>query len=454
MVEHPWSQLTAVPGTGKTTIARKMSELFYTMGILSTKEYVESSASDLVAQFVGQSAPKTRDVLTRGLGKVLFIDEAYRLCDGEFGREAVNELVDSLTKPQFMGKLVVILAGYTDDINHLLKINPGLASRFPEEVMFQNMKPEECLRLLSKELQRNDIQLPPEFFDTTCKPYLELIGILNELSGLSSWGNGRDVHTISKSLTGTAFESAAPDSPTLILTVEDISQALKSMLKSQKARCADAKHGDGGSGQATKKFLNQILSVSPLAPFRTSTSTKQSMAAAEKEQKVEETMEPRNVHTTQRDPGVSDATWQQLQANIAANEVEAKSLREAVAAQEQDLQAVKSSEDASGQALEELEKSAIQSENDSDQKLIDELKRKYEEERLHKLALKRAREEAEAKLRKAREEEEKNRRQEAEAQRKLRDMGVCPVGFRWVKGPSGYRCQGGAHFVSNGQLGM
>lgn len=431
-----------------------MAELFYTMGILSTKEYVESSASDLVAQFVGQSAPKTRDILTRGLGKVLFIDEAYRLCDGDFEREAVNELVDSLTKPQFMGKVVVILAGYTDDINRLLKINPGLASRFPEEVMFQNMKPEECLKLLSKESQRNDIQLPPEISDPTCEPYLELVGILNELSGLSSWGNGRDIHTISKSLMGTAFESAAADSPSLTLTMEDISQALKSMLKSQKARCADEKHEDGESGQATKKFLNQILPASSLAPFRTSTSTKQSMAATEKEQKVEETLEPRNVQTTQRDPGVSDATWQQLQANISANEAEAKSLREAVAAQEQDLQAVKSNEDASGQALEELEKSAIQSKNDSDQKLIDELKRKHEEERLHKLALKRAREEAEAKLRKAREEEEKNRRQEAEAQRKLRDMGVCPAGFRWVKEPSGYRCQGGAHFVFNGQLGM
>jgi len=83
------------------------------LGILSTKEYVESSASGLVAQFAGQSGPQTRDVLTRDLGKVLFIDEAHRLCDGEFGREAVNELVDSLTEPQFIGKLVVTMAGYT-----------------------------------------------------------------------------------------------------------------------------------------------------------------------------------------------------------------------------------------------------------------------------------------------------------------------------------------------------
>lgn len=66
-------------GTGKTTVARKMAEFYYEIGILSTKEYVECSASDLVAQYVGQSGPKTREALTKALGKVLFIDEAYRL---------------------------------------------------------------------------------------------------------------------------------------------------------------------------------------------------------------------------------------------------------------------------------------------------------------------------------------------------------------------------------------
>ena len=71
----------------------------------------------------------------KGLGKVLFVDEAYRLGEGQFAKEAIDELVDSLTKPQFFGKLVVILAGYTENMNKLLKVNPGLSSRFPEEII-------------------------------------------------------------------------------------------------------------------------------------------------------------------------------------------------------------------------------------------------------------------------------------------------------------------------------
>ena len=133
------------------------------MGILSSSEYLECSASDLVAEYVGQTAQKTRDVLKKGLGRVLFIDEAYRLCEGQFAHEAVNELVDSLTKPQFMGKVVVILAGYNDDINRLLRINPGLSSRFPEEVLFENMEPQECLELLRRELNKSNIKVGPEF---------------------------------------------------------------------------------------------------------------------------------------------------------------------------------------------------------------------------------------------------------------------------------------------------
>lgn len=83
------------------------------------------------------------------------MDEAYRLCDGDFGKECVNELVDSMTKPQFMGKIVVILAGYSADMNNLLRVNPGLSSRFPEEAVFELMEPQECLTLLERQLRQN-----------------------------------------------------------------------------------------------------------------------------------------------------------------------------------------------------------------------------------------------------------------------------------------------------------
>ncbi len=96
-------------GTGKTTTARKMGQVYYDMGFLSSVEVIESSASELIGQFVGQTGPKTRAVLEKALGKVLLIDESYRLSGSSFGNEALDELVDLLTKPKFVGKLLLFL---------------------------------------------------------------------------------------------------------------------------------------------------------------------------------------------------------------------------------------------------------------------------------------------------------------------------------------------------------
>lgn len=86
--------LTQIPGTGKTTTARKIGQVYYDLGFLSEVQVVECSASDLIGQYVGQTGPKTVKQLELGLGKVLFIDEAYRLGQGHFSQEAIDELVD------------------------------------------------------------------------------------------------------------------------------------------------------------------------------------------------------------------------------------------------------------------------------------------------------------------------------------------------------------------------
>jgi hypothetical protein len=86
-------------GTGKTTTAEKMGKVYFDMGFLATAEVVMCSAIDLVGQYVGQTGPKTKKLLEKALGKVLFIDEAYRLAEGHFAKEAMDELVDCLTKP-------------------------------------------------------------------------------------------------------------------------------------------------------------------------------------------------------------------------------------------------------------------------------------------------------------------------------------------------------------------
>lgn len=155
-----WQCANQVPGTGKTTTARKLGQVFFDMGFLSSADVVECSATDLIGQYVGQTGPKTVQKLTEALGKVLFIDQAYRLGDGHFATEAINELVDSLTKPKFMGRIVVILAGYEADMNTLMSVNQGLSSRFPEELIFTNLAPKHCLTLRTNSLTAVNIDIP------------------------------------------------------------------------------------------------------------------------------------------------------------------------------------------------------------------------------------------------------------------------------------------------------
>ena len=99
-------------GTGKTSTARKLGQVYYDMGFLSSADVIECSASDLVGKYVGHTGPKTKAVFEKALGKVLFVDEAYRLSEGQFAKETMDEIVGLMTQERFMNKLIIILAGY------------------------------------------------------------------------------------------------------------------------------------------------------------------------------------------------------------------------------------------------------------------------------------------------------------------------------------------------------
>lgn len=169
-----------------------MGQVFYDLGFLADVEVVECSASDLIGSYVGHTGPKTRAVLEKALGKVLFVDEAYRLGEGSFATEAINELTDQLTKPMFTDKLIVILAGYDKGINRLITVNPGLSSRFPEEIIFKNMSPQQCLEVLERTITQQKIQTPP-LTDPRSQLHDKMVGLLKNLSALPSWGNARDI---------------------------------------------------------------------------------------------------------------------------------------------------------------------------------------------------------------------------------------------------------------------
>jgi hypothetical protein len=437
-----------------------MGQVFYDMGLLSTKEYVDCSASDLVGQYVGQTGPKTVSVLKRGLGKVLFIDEAYRLGDGQFAKEAIDELVDSLTKPQFFGKMVVILAGYTKNMNSLLSVNPGLSSRFPEEIIFQNMSARECLTLLQCQLEEAGIEYRLE--NRQSGTYSAIVDRLNKLSSLPGWANGRDVQTLSKAIAGTAFVSAESAATKLTVSNQDILAALDKMYNAQKARFETQMKPT--AAETTKKdlwpqpyeFLTNVFSQRTTAPAKSSAAKPAEPAPVVIEENAEQEQRSHVApQEAQRDPGVSDAIWVQLQADMQANELAEKQSQNAVADLQRKLESAVVNEGASHQeatALEEAAKAKTKAGDGNDEE-ENERKRRHEEARLRALMAYRAKQEAEDKLLRARQEAEKKRKQEAEAQKKLRHMGVCPAGFGWVKQDQGYRCRGGSHFVSNGQLG-
>ena len=176
------------PGTGKTTIARMLGDIFYAMGILQNGHVVEVDRSALVGEYVGQTAQKTEKLINDAIGGVLFIDEAYTLvkkgATNDFGQEAIDILLKRMEDRK--GEFVVIVAGYTDEMNSFMNSNPGLKSRFTHTFVFEDYTPDELILIFEDLLKKEDYILDKNAKEILKKEFMSLYRARDK-----SFGNAR-----------------------------------------------------------------------------------------------------------------------------------------------------------------------------------------------------------------------------------------------------------------------
>ena len=216
--------LTGNPGTGKTSVSRLMGELLQSMDILPTKTVVEASRATMVGKYMGETPKLVNKLCDQAMGGVLFIDEAYNLCNGDdqYGKEAVDTLMKRMEDDR--GKFVVIVAGYKDRMEMFLNTNPGLSSRFTHRLHIDDYNEDELVAIFKKMASKQDYQLSP---DAEFKLMGEVCRMV--MNKRESFGNAREMRNLLDTTIGRLSERVASMPPQNItaetykmITAEDI----------------------------------------------------------------------------------------------------------------------------------------------------------------------------------------------------------------------------------------
>ncbi|AZK92810.1 right-handed parallel beta-helix repeat-containing protein [Streptomyces tsukubensis] len=211
---------TGSPGTGKTTVARLYGEILAALGVLERGHLVEVSRVDLVGEHIGSTAIRTQEAFERARGGVLFIDEAYALSPEDSGRDFGKEAIDTLVKlmEDHRDAVVVIVAGYTAEMERFLAVNPGVASRFSRTITFQDYDAEELLRIVRRQADEHEYRLADGTADA-------LLAYFGKLPKGPAFGNGRTARQTFESMVerhaGRVSELAEADTDALTLLYPD-----------------------------------------------------------------------------------------------------------------------------------------------------------------------------------------------------------------------------------------
>jgi SpoVK/Ycf46/Vps4 family AAA+-type ATPase len=253
------------PGTGKTTIARRLGEILKEIGILSKGHFVEVQRSDLVAGYLGQTAIKTTEVIKKALGGILFIDEAYSLSppigNDPFGNEAINALVAAMENHR--NDLVVIVAGYPEEMNTFISSNPGLDSRFSTTVQFEDYTTTELLEIFKRMMLESNLQIG-EGGEPIIKDIIDQIAS-NRGKG---FGNAREVRKVFEKILATQhqrlFRMNAGTNELLTILPEDLLAAQLKLFPRADIKAASLDHelGELIGLRSVKQEIRKLIDVS------------------------------------------------------------------------------------------------------------------------------------------------------------------------------------------------
>lgn len=216
------------PGTGKTTVARIIAQILYNLKYIKQNKLIEVSSKDLVAEYVGQTAPKTMAVIEKAMGGVLFIDEAYSLASGagqgsSYNEEAIATLIQAMEN--YRDNLVVIFAGYTKEMQAFLNANSGIVSRIGYTLEFEDYKEDELLQIFINMMKKSGFELTKEASDETLK-------IIREYKDTKNFGNARFVRNLyEKTIIKHASNTKGKKSKKVLKTIEKEDISVENLLK-------------------------------------------------------------------------------------------------------------------------------------------------------------------------------------------------------------------------------